>query len=233
MSKPVSAFKVMTFDVVGTLIDFENGLTGSLAAIAAENGKAFDAETALTLYRNARYEPEALRFPDDLPRVYGRIAPALGLPADAATGERLRNDVRLWKGFPDSRAALAALAARYRLVAMTNAQRWAFSLFEKELGSPFHASFTVDDTGVEKPDPAFFEQVLADLAARGYGKDDVLHVAQSQYHDIGVSRALGIANCWIERRHAQAGYGGTIAPQAFTQPDYHFTSMAALAEAAL
>ena len=39
-----------------------------------------------------------------------------------------------------------------------------------------------------------------------------------------------MTNCWIQRRHAQKGYGGTIEPERFTVPDYHFTSMAALAE---
>jgi putative hydrolase of the HAD superfamily len=41
-----------------------------------------------------------------------------------------------------------------------------------------------------------------------------------------------MTNCWIERRHDQKGYGGTIEPGEFTQPDYHFTSMAALSDAA-
>jgi putative hydrolase of the HAD superfamily len=40
-----------------------------------------------------------------------------------------------------------------------------------------------------------------------------------------------MTNCWIQRRHAQPGYGGTIEPSQFTEPDYHFTSMAGLAEA--
>jgi putative hydrolase of the HAD superfamily len=40
-----------------------------------------------------------------------------------------------------------------------------------------------------------------------------------------------MTNCWIERRHDRNGYGGTIAPANFTTPDYHFTSMAGLAEA--
>lgn len=46
-----------------------------------------------------------------------------------------------------------------------------------------------------------------------------------------MSRKLGLANCWIERRHAQKGYGGTIEPAEFTAPDFHFTSMAGLADA--
>jgi putative hydrolase of the HAD superfamily len=133
--------------------------------------------------------------------------------------------------FADSVEALARLARRYRLVAMTNARRWAFERFEAALDHPFHKGFTTDDTGTEKPDAAFFEHVFADLAKEGLGKGDILHVAQSQHHDIGISRRLGLTNCWIERRHAQRGYGGTIEPEHFVEPDYHFTSLAGLADA--
>ena len=42
-----------------------------------------------------------------------------------------------------------------------------------------------------------------------------------------------MTNCWIQRRHAQKGYGGTIEPKEFTTPDYHFTSMEELAAAAI
>ncbi|MDS7594706.1 HAD-IA family hydrolase [Agrobacterium tumefaciens] len=231
MSKNLSDFKYLSFDVVGTLIDFEGGLKATLKQIGAETGVAVDGEKALALYRAARYSDATDLFPDDLVRVYLIIAPDLGLPADRAYGERLRDAAKTWKGFEDSRAAMAELAKNYRLIAMTNAQRWAFEFFAKELGNPFYAAFTADDTGTEKPDPAFFEKVFAFVESEGASKDDILHVAQSQYHDIGISRKLGMTNCWIERRHAQKGYGGTIEPENFTEPDYHFTSMAALAEA--
>ncbi|CCF00657.1 putative 2-haloacid dehalogenase (plasmid) [Sinorhizobium fredii HH103] len=231
MAKTFADFKYLTFDVVGTLIDFEGGIKDCLAGIADEASVAVDGEEALKLYRAARYSPDADLFPDDLVRVYLAIAPTLGLPAEAKYGERLRDSAKSWKGFPDSAGALARLAKRYRLVAMTNARRWAFEHFSRELGNPFYAAFTADDTGTEKPDPAFFEKVFDFVASEGNSKDDILHVAQSQYHDIGISRKLGLTNCWIERRHAQTGYGGTIEPAEFTKPDFHFTSMAGLADA--
>lgn len=231
MRKSLPEFKYMTFDVVGTLIDFEGGLKDCLAGIAAEAGVEIDGEEALTLYRAARYSKDADLFPDDLVRVYLAIAPKLGLPAERKHGEHLRDSAKNWKGFSDSAGALAQLAKDYRLIAMTNARRWAFDFFAQELGNPFYAAFTADDTGTEKPDPAFFENVFDFVASDGGSKQDILHVAQSQYHDIGISRELGLTNCWIERRHAKKGYGGTIEPSEFTEPDYHFTSMAGLADA--
>jgi putative hydrolase of the HAD superfamily len=231
LKQSIGQFKYLTFDVVGTLIDFEGGLKACLAEIAAEAGGAVDGEQALSLYRATRYSADAGLFPDDLVRVYADIAPKLGLPAGHAFGERLRDSAKIWKGFPDSAAALARLAKRYKLVAMTNARRWALDHFERELGMPFYATFTVDDTATEKPDPAFFQQVFDFIVRDGGSKSDILHVAQSQYHDIGISRQLGLTNCWIERRHAQQGYGGTIEPAEFTPPDFHFHTLAQLADA--
>jgi putative hydrolase of the HAD superfamily len=231
LAKSFKDLKYMTFDLVGTLIDFEGGIKRCLREIGDEAGVRVDGEHALTLYRAARYQADAGLFPDDLVRVYQAIAPVLGLPTDHSYGERLRNSARGWQGFPDSADALRRLAKRYRLIAMTNAQRWAFESFAKELDDPFHAAFTTDDTGTEKPDPAFFEHVFELVRSEGNPRSDILHVAQSQYHDIGISRKLGMTNCWIERRHDQQGYGGTIEPENFTKPDFHFISMAGLAGA--
>ncbi|SFM76976.1 putative hydrolase of the HAD superfamily [Thioclava dalianensis] len=222
----------LTFDVVGTLIDFEGAIKAGLGQIAQAAGQEIDFEAALSVYREARYQPQALRFPDDLGRCFGAIAAATGLP-DTPDNRRLMIDiVGEAEPFSDSVDALARLERHYKLIAMTNARRWAFEKYEAKLGFPFWAGFTTDDTGTEKPDPAFFHQVFAHVAQQGGAPETILHTAQSQYHDIGISRELGMTNAWIERRHAQSGYGGTIAPKAFTKPDYHFHSLMELADAA-
>ncbi|RXV64623.1 2-haloalkanoic acid dehalogenase [Roseovarius sp. A46] len=231
MTKPLTAFAFMSFDVVGTLIDFEAAITGAMAAIAREAGVDLDGEEALSVYRAARYEPDAGLFPDDLGRCYSRIAARFGLPDTAELRGRVVDAVGEASPFPDSAEALARLGKHYRLIAMTNARRWAFEKYEAKLGFPFWAGFTVDDTGTEKPDPAFFHKVFAHVEATGGTAGNILHTAQSQHHDIGISRRLGMTNVWIERRHGQAGYGATIEPEAFTEPDYHFRSLMELADA--
>ena len=231
-AKPLNSFSYVTFDVVGTLIDFEAAITGGVADIAADSGRVIDSEAVLAVYRDARYEPGAGLFPDDLGRCYGRIAAAFDLPDTAENRQAMIDRVGEAAPFADSATALAKLKARYKLIAMTNARRWAFEKYEAKLGFPFWAGFTTDDTGTEKPDPTYFHHVFDHVAQDGGSKDDILHTAQSQYHDIGISRELGMTNAWIERRHDQAGYGGTIEPSRFTKPDYHFHALIELAEAA-
>lgn len=163
-------------------------------------------------------------------RGYGEMATDLALPTSPGLGEGLRDSVARWPAFPDSVTALKRLGARFKLVAMTNAQRWALDHMEKTPGKPFYDSVTVDEALVEKPDPMFFAFARG-FSTAGYKLEDTLHVAQSQYHDIGVARRLGYTVCWIERRKGMKGSGGTIEVAEPTRPDYHFATLAELADA--
>jgi putative hydrolase of the HAD superfamily len=224
------AFKVLTFDVVGTLIDFERGILNYLRGVSGVDAGKLSDDAILDGYRRHRGNTPTQRFPDDLVRVYGAMAHELGLPQGAGLAEGFRDSIKEWPAFPDSVEALKRLRARYRLVAMTNAQRWALDHMEKTLGSPFHDTVTVDEARCEKPDPVFFGFTRGRLSVASFVLEDILHVAQSQYHDIGVARSLGYKVCWIERRKGLKGSGGTLEAK-HTKPDYHSGTLAELADA--
>jgi putative hydrolase of the HAD superfamily len=222
-------FKVLTFDVVGTLIDFERGMLDYLHAVAPTGSVSDD--QFLAVYRNARKMPEVVAYPDDLERVWHVVAPGLGLPDSATLARGFRDSVREWPAFPDSVEALQRLRRRFKLVTMTNAQSWALAHFSRTLGRPFDLELSCDDALCEKPDARYFAYARGRYeGAWGYRQSDNLHVAQSQYHDIGISKKLSIATCWIERRHGMKDSGGTIESE-HTVPDYHFRTLAELADA--
>jgi putative hydrolase of the HAD superfamily len=222
-------FKVLTFDVVGTLIDFERGMLDYLRSAVPQSDVSDDA--FLAAYRQARKRPGTLAYPDDLEPVWHLIAPQLGLPDTPELARGFRDSVSAWPAFPDSIAALQRLKKRFKLVTMTNAQAWALSHFARTLGHPFDLELSADDALCEKPDPRYFAYARGRFeGAWGYRQADNLHVAQSQYHDIGVSKRLGLATCWIERRHGLKDSGGTIESE-HTVPDYHFHTLAELADA--
>lgn len=224
-----TVFKVLTFDVVGTLIDFERGMLDYLreTAPAAEVAD----EDFLAAYRKARSSADSGWYPDDLERVWQVAAPTFDLPADTATARGFRDSVAHWPAYADSAAALARLGRRFKLVTMTNAQRWALEHFADTLGNPFDLELSCDDALCEKPDPRYFAYARGRIdGAWGYRQTDILHVAQSQYHDIGVAMREGIETCWIERRFDRPGPGGTLESE-HRVPDYHFHSLAELADA--
>ena len=229
--RPLSSFKVMTFDVVGTLIDFERGMLDYLRKSGAAPSDISD-KVILDVYRDARGAEKTELFPDDLERCYGELARHAGLKDGSSLARGFRDSAEFWPAFPDSVEALKRLSSKFRLVAMTNAQRWALDHFARTLGNPFWDSISVDEALTEKPDPVYFGFARGRISRSGLVQSDILHVAQSQYHDIGVAMKLGYTTCWIERRKG-LGDGGTIKAAAQTTPDYHFATLAELADRAV
>jgi putative hydrolase of the HAD superfamily len=226
---------VLTFDVVGTLIDFETGIADCLQGLAHRAGLAPGREALLAAFaraedRQQRENPET-PFTQMLEPICGDIAGEVGLPTGQAETTALRDSIPTWPAFPDSVDALAVLGDRFRLVALTNSDNWALEQMSAALGSPFDDTVTAEDVGVNKPSPRVFEYCRGRQSVHGWALADFLHVAQSQYHDIAVARSLGFHTCWIERRRGFGGWGATPAPPEVVVPDYHYASLAELADA--
>ena len=163
--------------------------------------------------------------------MYREMAGKLGLPASEADVEGFRLSIPRWPAFPDSISALKQLKQRFRLVAMTNSDNWALGHFARTLEEPFDDKVTAEMVGWNKPDPQVFAFARGRQSVHGYTLEDTLHVAQSQYHDIAVARKLGYSVCWVERRMGKQGAGATPKAGATVKPDYHFASLAQLADA--
>lgn len=227
--------KILTFDVVGTLIDFETGVLNYLRPIVAQTGGTIDDQKLLGSYGKAEDVQHGLMpgqpFPIMMAPIYRLLAAEFGLPDSDELAEGFRLSIPVWPAFPDSVTALRQLKRHFRLVAMTNSDNWALGHFSRTLEMPFDDTVTAEDVGTCKPDPQFFAYARGRQSPQGYEFGDYLHVAQSQYHDIGIAKQLGYEVCWIERRQGQAGFGGTPAPERLTKPDYHFSTLAQLADA--
>lgn len=224
-------FKALTFDVVGTLIDFERGIINHVRAVGGEAAAGHSDDAILEAYRYSRADKSSGWYPDDLVRVYKDMEVKLGLPHVPGAAEGLKDSVKDWPAFPDSVDALKRLRKHFRLVAMTNARRWALDHMARTLDHPFDTRLTVDDVRFEKPDPQYFAFARGVLSTSGIFFEDILHVAQSQYHDIGVAKKIGYTVCWIERRKGMKGFGGTLEVPELTKPDYHYATLGELADA--
>ncbi len=222
-----SAFRAFTFDCYGTLIDWERGILQALRARAGIEG---DDETLLAAFARHEHSVQAadpaLLYPQVLARVYRAIAAELGHAAADADADAFGASIADWPPFPDSVDALAYLKEHGLLMVLSNVDRASFAASARRLGDPFHAVVTAEDVGSYKPAPAHFERASALLAEEGIGPEQVLHVAQSLFHDVEPGRAAGFATCWIDRR---AGRGGGATPDVDVTPDMTFTDLASLA----
>jgi putative hydrolase of the HAD superfamily len=232
---PLTDFSVLTMDVVGTQIDEERGLLDYMRPIISASGVTVPDRDLLEAFAEAEVEHQRLGphlpFTAFLVPVYKTVAQKFGLPAGDREADGLVESVHRWPAYPDCHEALRRLKRQFLLVAVTNSSNRALDAFSATLGHPFDDRITAEDVRANKPDPLVFEHVKARLASRGFGVDNTLHVAQSQFHDIAIAKKLGFTVCWIERRAGQDGFGATPQPQEVTRSDYHFKSLSELADA--
>jgi 2-haloacid dehalogenase len=64
----------------------------------------------------------------------------------------------------------------------------------------FDAIYTAQDIGSYKPDRRNFQYLIDRLGEQGVAKGEILHVAQSLFHDHVTAQAMGLASAWIDRR---------------------------------
>jgi 2-haloalkanoic acid dehalogenase type II len=228
-------FRALTFDCYGTLIDWESGIYEALRPWLAAQGLTLDRDQVLEAFAQHETALEArtpaMLYPQLLAEVHKRLAAHWQLDADTQAAQRFGASVPDWPAFDDSTASLTYLKQHYELVILSNVDRASFAASNARLGVEFDAIYTAEDIGSYKPAPANFTFMLNALAERGIAKGDILHTAQSLHHDHVPATAAGLTTCWIDRRHAKGGFGATAPPPRDVQTDFHFPSMAALADA--
>jgi putative hydrolase of the HAD superfamily len=226
-------FAALSFDCYGTLIDWETGFVEALRPWTARHGIADDALLEAIAAHETVVESEhpTTRYPDVLAETLQRVADQFGVDASAEERAAFGASVPDWPAFPDSHVALTALQRRFRLIILSNIDRTSFAASARRLGIEFDLVITAEDVGSYKPDPANFAALLDGAAGVGIERAELVHVAQSLYHDHVPAKAIGLPTAWIDRRHGRAGTGATPGAAPVT-PDWRFASMAAFAEAA-
>lgn len=228
-------FKALTFDCYGTLIDWETGLLTALAPLAARASRTRSRNEILEEYGAQEFSQEhytpTKKYSELLATVYKRLAENWGTPAPWEECLAFGRSLRDWPAFPDSPAALKYLKQHYRLFPLSNVDNESFAHSNAKLGVQFDGICTAEDIGSYKPSLRNFNYLLERLASQGIQREQILHVAQSLFHDHAPANELGLASCWIDRRHTQSGGGATRVPGSTPRYDFRFTSLGELAEA--
>ncbi len=224
-------FTTLTFDCYGTLIDWESGMLVPLQAWAANHRVAATDDGLLEAFGRHENKVEAdnpgMLYPDVLRAALRAVAGDFDVPATGDEADALAASIRDWPPFPDSPSALRYLKRHYRLVILSNVDRDSFAHSNAKLGVEFDAIVTAQDVGSYKPDARNFRFLLDRLGQMGVERSQVLHTAQSLFHDIAPANELGLATAWINRRHGKPGMGAT--PPSDAKPDFVFRSLGELA----
>lgn len=228
-------FEALSFDCYGTLIDWEAGIVKVLRTWADKNGIAASDEELLTAF-SVHEAAKEVEGPSDiyslvLSKSMKALGDELGVTVTDEEAQSFGDSVPDWPAFADSAEALARLAARYKLIILSNVHREGFAGSNKRLGVTFTSIITAQDVGSYKPSLNNFAALDAEVKRLGIAEGKLLHVAQSLFHDHVPAKAVGLPTVWINRRHENPGWGATPQPPAEVTPDWTFTSMAAFADA--
>ncbi|MGB1010018.1 MAG: haloacid dehalogenase type II [Thiolinea sp.] len=231
----LSDFKVLTFDVYGTLIDWESGMIAGLKPLTDRVKQELNRDEILQAHAlhestQQHYTP-AMRYQDLLPLVYRRLAEQWGVFVSWQECLNYGQSVKLWPAFPDSAEALKYLKQHYKLVVLTNTDNDSFMHSQAKLQSDFDGIYTAEDVGSYKPAARNFEYMLEKLATQGIEKHEILHTAESMFHDHEPANRFGLTCCHIYRRYDQDGFGATMTPGEMPSYQFRFNSMADLVEA--
>jgi 2-haloacid dehalogenase len=229
-------FKALTFDTYGTLIDWETGILAALGPLLARLDRAPGRDRVLELFGAAESAQQAatpeMIYSALLSAVYRHLAKDWGVEIGDEEAARFGASVGDWPAFADSRAALQYLKQHYKLITLTNCDRVSYRGSAERLGQPWDAIYTAQDVGAYKPSPRSFDYLLAHLKTEfGLDRSDILHTAQSLFHDHVPATAAGLATAWIDRRHDAEGFGATPPPPGAYRIDFHFKSMADMVRA--
>jgi putative hydrolase of the HAD superfamily len=231
----LSDFKALTFDCYGTLIDWESGMFEALKPLTSRVARPLTRDQILEAHArhesSQQLETPAKKYSELLAVVYKRLAEEWGVASSWDDACSYGNSIKNWPAFVDSAEALAYLKKHYKLAILSNVDNASFAHSNKKLGIAFDAIYTAEDIGSYKPSARNFDYMLEKLKTLGVEKKEILHTAESLFHDHVPANKHGLANCWIYRRHDKQGFGATMNPGAAPHHSFKFNSMAELAAA--
>lgn len=214
---PFEKISILSFDCYGTLIDWETGILKALEPVLQRHGVRLTEEEVLELYGRLESEIEAgpfRRYRDVLEEVVRKIGKTFGFSPSEGEIAVLWRSLPEWPPFSDTVPSLKRLSKRFQLAILSNVDDDLFAGTRQHLGVEFDWVVTAQQVRSYKPAKAHFRTFLRRVD-RDFG--EVVHVAQSLYHDIRPASEMGLYTVWLDRRKNRPGCGAT--PPAEAKPD--------------
>ena len=188
----------VTFDVYGTLIDWEKGIWDAFSAEADRDGFTIEREEVISLFMEIQREIEGGSYElyaEVLRRTVVEIAKRLGWPLEPSRSGFLPDSVQRWEPFRETRVQLDKIAKKYKVGLISNIDDKLLGQTRRHLQIDFDIVVTAQQVRSYKPDAAHFNE-----CARRIGcKKGWVHVASSYYHDIEPCVKGKIPVIWVNR----------------------------------
>ncbi len=226
-----SRYKILTFDCYGTLIDWESGIFSALRPILAAHGKLIPDAQLLEMYGELEAKAEQGEFRpyrEVLQLVVSGFGKQLGFEPTEQEKRSLPDSLANWLPFADTVQALQRLKSKFKLAIISNVDDDLFAATVSRLKVNFDHVITAQQARCYKPGVDIFKLALKTI---DIPPEQVLHCAQSVYHDVIPGRSFGMSTVWVNRPSPRVGVGA-VKP-ASGQPDLQVPNLETLANLAL
>lgn len=201
---------ICMFDLYGTVVDIQAGLTRAAAPYLKAKGWTGDASRLVTWWRRVHFENSMidalLQRSHTHYREIGRISLSYtleraGIPHTRDEVERLVAEIERLQPFADVVEALARIKRKRRLVILSNGDPDMLEAIRPHLGIEFDRMISVAEAGTFKPHAAAYRKAAELMAAR---PEEILFVANHAFDCVG-AKAFGMRSAFIDRRKRPFG----------------------------
>ena len=207
---------LVTFDVYGTLIDWENGVCDAFKKEASRDGFTIDCDEIIPLFHEISREIEGGSYElyaEVLRRTAVEIAKRIDWPLEPSRSGFLPDSVARWAPFKETNAQLNKFAKKFQTGLISNIDDKLLGQTRRHIPSDFDLVVTAQQVRSYKPDPAHFTE----CARRIGGKKGWVHVAASHYHDVEPCVKAKVPVIWVNR-HKEVLEAGQKKPTAEVKP---------------
>lgn len=198
--------KALTFDLFGTVLDLGGSLTPHIGTFLESKGCETPADE---FWQQWRYRQRLEQFQDTimalghggyLETVRRAFVYTLGLNRVEASPDDVKSFLECWlelSPFPEVKAALPKLHAKYRLVALSNGDPWFLEhLAKNRIQYDFDAIVSVEQAGgAFKPHPGVYRKAAT---MNGLEVGECMMVSANSFDVVG-ARACGMRGAWVNR----------------------------------
>ena len=188
----------VTFDVYGTLIDWDAGAYDAFTKEAARDGFTIEHDEFVPLFHSVQQQIEAGSYElyaEVLRRTAVQIARDLGWPLEPSRSGFLPESVQRWPPFKETNPVLQKIAKKYSVGLISNIDDKLLGQTRRHIPLDFDLVVTAQQVRSYKPDPAHFTECERRIG----GKKGWVHVAASYYHDVEPCLKKKIPVIWVNR----------------------------------
>jgi len=188
----------VTFDVYGTLIDWESGIASAFEREAVRDGFTIDRKEILPLFHEISKEVEGGSYElyaEVLRRTAVQIAERIGWPLEPSRAGFLPDSLKRWVPFKETNTQLKKFTGAFETALISNIDDKLLGETRRHLPADFDLVVTAQQVRSYKPDPAHFKECQRRMGT----KKGWVHIGSSYYHDVEPCLAQKIPVIWLNR----------------------------------